>query len=327
MRGMKAMIATTWGEPSTLQYAELPDLRPGPGEVLIDALAIGCNFPDILIVQGKYQVKPPLPFSPGCEVAGVVREIGAGVTRVRPGQRVLALVGWGGYATMVAAPERRVFAIPDAMTFEEAAGFGLVYQTSYCALVHRGALRSGEWLLVHAAAGGVGLSAVQIGKALGARVIATAGSADKLEIARQSGADEGLDYRKEDWVERVKEITGGRGADAIYDPVGGDVFDGSGRCIAWEGRLLVIGFAGGRIPSITANRILLKNMSVVGVHWGVYLERGSPLVDQWMDALFALHRDGKIRPVIYRSFALPDAAQALAAIASRESYGKVILLP
>lgn len=321
------MIATAWGEPSTLQYAEVPDLRPGPGEVLIDALAIGCNFPDILIVQGKYQMKPPLPFSPGCEVAGVVREIGAGVTRVRPGQRVLALVGWGGYATMVSAPERRVFAIPDAMTFEEAAGFGLVYQTSYCALVHRAAIQSGEWLLVHAAAGGVGLSAVQIGKALGARVIATAGSADKLEIARQSGADELLDYRKDDWIERVKAITGGRGADVIYDPVGGDVFDGSGRCIAWEGRLLVIGFAGGRIPAMPANRILLKNMSVVGVHWGQYLEQGSPLVDRWMDALFRLHRDGKIRPVIYRSFALPDAAQALAVIASRESYGKVILLP
>lgn len=327
MRGMRAMIATAWGEPSTLQYAEVPDLRPGPGEVLIDALAIGCNFPDILIVQGKYQMKPPLPFSPGCEVAGVVREIGAGVTRVRPGQRVLALVGWGGYATMVSAPERRVFAIPDAMTFEEAAGFGLVYQTSYCALVHRAAIQSGEWLLVHAAAGGVGLSAVQIGKALGARVIATAGSADKLEIARQSGADELLDYRKDDWIERVKAITGGRGADVIYDPVGGDVFDGSGRCIAWEGRLLVIGFAGGRIPAMPANRILLKNMSVVGVHWGQYLEQGSPLVDRWMDALFRLHRDGKIRPVIYRSFALPDAAQALAVIASRESYGKVILLP
>lgn len=327
MRGMKAMIATEWGEPSTLQYAELPDLRPRPGEVLIDALAIGCNFPDILIVQGKYQMKPPLPFSPGCEVAGVVREVGAGVTRVRPGQRVLALIGWGGYASMVSAPERRVFAIPDAMTFEEAAGFGLVYQTSYCALVHRAALQSGEWLLVHAAAGGVGLSAVQIGKALGARVIATAGSADKLEIARQSGADELLDYRREDWVERVKQITSGRGADVIYDPVGGDVFDGSGRCIAWEGRLLVIGFAGGRIPSMAANRILLKNMSVVGVHWGQYLEQGSPLVDRWMDALFALHREGKVRPVIYRSFALADAAQALAAITSRESYGKVILLP
>ena len=321
------MIATRVCEPPELQYAELSDPRPGPDEVLIDNLAIGCNFPDILIVQGKYQVKPPLPFSPGCEVAGVVREVGSKVTRVAPGQRVLALTGWGGYATVIAVPEQRVFPIPDGMIFEEAAGFGLVFQTSYCALVHRAALRSGETLLVHAAAGGVGLSAVQIGKALGARVIATSGSAEKLEIARQSGADVLINYRDDDWVERVKQVTDGRGADVIYDPVGGDVFDGSGRCIAWEGRLLVIGFAGGRIPSMAANRVLLKNFSVVGVHWGRYLDDGSPLVDQWMDALFALYARGQVRPVIYRSFPLPDAADALAAITSRESYGKVILLP
>jgi NADPH:quinone reductase-like Zn-dependent oxidoreductase len=188
-------------------------------------------------------------------------------------------------------------------------------------------MQPGEWLLVHAAAGGVGLAAVQIGKALGARVIATAGTDAKLEIARQSGADVLVDYRTEDWVERVKRVTDGHGADVIYDPVGGDVFDGSSKCIAFEGRLLVVGFAGGRIPSIAANRILLKNMSVVGVHWGMYQTLGSPLVDQWMSALLAMYGKGQVWPVIYKTYPLAEAARALAAIASRESYGKVILVP
>ena len=321
------MIATQWGEPSEMQYAEVADPTPGPGQVLIDVKAIGCNFPDILIVQGKYQMKPPLPFSPGLEVAGVVLAVGADVTRLRPGQRVFAMIELGAYAERAVADGTRVFAIPDAMSFEEAAAFALVNQTSYSALVHRAQMQPGEWLLVHAAAGGVGLAAVQIGKALGARVIATAGSAAKLEIARQSGADVLVDYRTEDWVERVKRVTDGHGADVIYDPVGGDVFDGSSKCIAFEGRLLVVGFAGGRIPSIAANRILLKNMSVVGVHWGMYQTLGSPLVDQWMSALLTMHGKGQIWPVIYKTYPLADAAKALAAIAARESYGKVVLIP
>jgi NADPH2:quinone reductase len=324
---MKAMIATQWGEPSEMQYAEVADPTPGPGQVLIDVKAIGCNFPDILIVQGKYQMKPPLPFSPGHEVAGIVRSLGAGVTRVHQGQRVFAMIELGAYAERAVADEARVFTIPDAMSFEEGAAFALVNQTSYSALVHRAQIQPEEWLLVHAAAGGVGLAAVQIGKALGARVIATAGTAAKLEIARQSGADVLVDYRTEDWVERVKRVTDGHGSDVIYDPVGGDVFDGSSKCIAFEGRLLVVGFAGGRIPSIAANRILLKNMSVVGVHWGMYQTLGSPLVDQWMSALFTMYGKGQVWPVIYKTYPLAEAAKALAAIASRESYGKVILLP
>jgi NADPH2:quinone reductase len=324
---MKAMIATQWGEPSEMQYAEVADPTPGPGQVLIDVEAIGCNFPDILIVQGKYQMKPPLPFSPGHEVAGIVRALGAGVTRVHQGQRVFAMIELGAYAERAVADEARVFAIPDAMSFEEGAAFALVNQTSYSALVHRAQIQPGEWLLVHAAAGGVGLAAVQIGKALGARVIATAGTAAKLEIARQSGADVLVDYRTEDWVERVRRVTDSHGADVIYDPVGGDVFDGSSKCIAFEGRLLVVGFAGGRIPSIAANRILLKNMSVVGVHWGMYQTLGSPLVDQWMSALLTMYGKGQVWPVIYRTYPLAEAAKALAAIAARESYGKVVLIP
>lgn len=321
------MVARQWCEPAELEYADVAEPRPGPGEASIDVRAMGCNFPDILMVQGKYQVKPPLPFSPGHEVAGVVREVAPDVTRVRPGQRVLAMLGWGGYAERTTAPAEHAWPIPDAMSFEEAAAFGLVYQTAYCALVQRAALRSGEALLVHGAAGGVGLAAVQLGKALGARVLATAGTDAKLEIARQSGADVLINYRTEDWVERVKAETGGEGADVIYDPVGGDVFDGSTKCIAFEGRLLVIGFAGGRIPSVAANRILLKNVAIVGVHWGLYQRRKSPLIDRWMDALFALYEKRQVWPIVYRTYPLREAAAALRAISERESYGKAVLVP
>jgi NADPH2:quinone reductase len=324
---MKAMIARQWGEPAELEHVEVPDPRPGPGQVLIETRAIGCNFPDILMVQGKYQVKPPLPFSPGHEIAGVVREVGEGVTRARPGDRVIANLEWGGFAERAVTAAARVYRIPDAMPFDEAAALFVVYQTGYCALVRRAALQPGEWLLVHGAAGGVGIAAVQLGKALGARVIATAGTPEKLEIARQAGADVLLDYRTEDWVERVKAATGGEGADVIYDPVGGDVFDGSTKCIAFEGRLLTIGFAGGRIPTLAINRVLLKNFSVVGVHWGYYQRRGSPLVGEWMDAILELYAEGRIRPVIYRTYPLREAAAALQALASRESHGKVVLVP
>jgi NADPH2:quinone reductase len=324
---MKAMVATRWGEPSELEYVDVPDPEPGPGQVLVETRAIGCNFPDILMVQGKYQVKPPLPFSPGHEIAGVVRGVGPGVTRIRPGERAIANLEWGGYAERAVVAAERVYPIPDAMPFDQAAALFVVYQTGYCALVRRASLQPGEWLLVHGAAGGVGLAAVQLGKALGARVIATAGTKEKLEVARRSGADVLVDYRTEDWIERVKAVTGGEGADVIYDPVGGDVFDGSTKCIAFEGRLLTIGFAGGRIPTLAINRVLLKNFSVVGVHWGYYQRRGSPLVGQWMDALLELYEKGRIRPVVYRSYPLREAARALDALATRESYGKVVLLP
>jgi len=322
---MKAMIARVWGEPDTLEYADVAEPVPGPGEILIDVRAVGCNFPDILIVQGKYQTKPPLPFTPGHDVAGVVRALGPGVRGPAVGQRVFAMLKWGAYAERAVVAASRVHALPETMTFEEGAAFGLVYQTSWCALTHRTRVRAGETLLVHGAAGGVGLSAVQIGKALGARVIATAGSAEKLEVARTAGADVLIDYRTEDWVEAVKRETDGRGADVIYDPVGGDVFDGSTRCIAFEGRLLVIGFAGGRIADVATNRVLLKNIDVIGVHWGLYNEREPATVKRWMDELLTLVAQGRLRPVIFKTYPLRDAVSALAAIASRESYGKVVL--
>jgi NADPH2:quinone reductase len=324
---MKAMLARAWGEPATLEYADAPVPRPNAGEVVIEVRAIGCNYPDILIVRGKYQHRPELPFSPGFEVAGIVRGVGAGVTEVGLGERVFATMAWGGYAEVVAVDQRHVYALPDFMTFEEGAVFGLAYQTAWCGLVHRAALRRGETLLVHAAAGGTGLAAVQLGRALGAKVIATAGSTAKLEIARTNGADVCIDYRTEAWVERVRRETHGEGAHVIFDPVGGDVFDGSTRCIAFEGRLLLIGFTGGRIAEAATNRVLLKNFSVVGVHWGYYQRRGSPLVEEWMDALLKLYGDGRIRPVIYRTYPLPEAAAALQALAARESYGKVVLVP
>jgi NADPH:quinone reductase len=324
---MKAMLVRAWGEPSALEYAEAPLPRPNAGEVVIEVRAMGCNFPDILIVQGKYQHRPELPFSPGCEVAGIVRGVGAGVTQVGLGERVFATMAWGGYAEVVAVDQRHVYALPDFMTFEEGAVFGLAYQTAWCGLVHRAALRRDETLLVHAAAGGTGLAAVQLGRVLGARIIATAGSAAKLEVARASGADVCIDYRSEAWVDRVQRETHGAGADVVFDPVGGDVFEGSTSCIAFEGRLLLIGFAGGRIAEAATNRVLLKNFSILGVHWGLYRQRDAGMVRRWMVELLKLAEARQVRSVIWRSFRLAQAAEALAAIASRESHGKVVLVP
>lgn len=324
---MRAMIATEWCEPKDLQLVDLPEPEPGPGQVLIDIRAIGCNFFDILMVQGKYQVRPPLPFSPGGEIAGVVRAVGAGVDACAPGDRVFALLGWGGYASAALAPAAAVVQMPAAMSFEHGAAFGIVYQTSYFGLVYRANLQPGETLLVHAAAGGVGLAAVQIGRALGARVLATAGSARKLEIARAHGAVEAYDYTNPDWVERVMQATGGRGADVIYDPVGGDIFDLSTKCIAFGGRLLVVGFTSGRIPSIQVNRVLLKNISIVGLHWGAYRQHDPARIPAAMAALFELYDKGAIRPVISSTRPLSEAAAALDEIASRRSIGKVLLIP
>jgi NADPH2:quinone reductase len=324
---MRAVVVDRWMEPSDLAVREAPDPVPRPGEVVVDVRAAGCNFFDILLVQGRYQVKPAFPFVPGGEVAGVVREVGAGVTGFAPGDRVLAAVPMGGYAERIALPAAFAHRMPEEMSFEEGAALPIVYPTSYAGLVFRAALQRGETLLVHAAAGGVGLAAVQIGKALGARVIATAGGVEKLHVALEAGADVGIDYSEEDFVERVKEFTGGRGADVIYDSVGGDVFDRSLKCIAWNGRLLVIGFASGTIPTVAANRILLKNVSVVGLHWGAYAKHEPERVPETFAALFRLYAEKQIRPVIYRSYPLEEAADALAALGSRKTHGKVVLRP
>ena len=315
------------GGPAALGREELAEPEPGPGEIAIDVKAIGCNFSDILITQGKYQVKPELPFAPGAEVAGRVRAVGDGVDAFAVGDPASALLSYGGFASTVVAPLERVFPMPDGMPFEDAAALGVVYQTSYVALVPRASLKDGETLLVHAAAGGVGLAAVQIGVALGARVIGTAGAADKLELVKENGADAVINYREEDFVERVMELTDGRGADVIYDPVGGDTFDRSLKCIAFDGRLLVIGFASGTIPTAKMNRVLLKNISLVGVHWGLYFEKDPRVVRDAQRAIFDLSREGKITPVISAAYPLSEASAALDALGSRKTTGKVILTP
>lgn len=324
---MFAMMAKDWCEPADLEWTELPDPQPGRGEVAIDVRAIGCNFFDILMVQGKYQVRPPLPFAPGGELAGVIRAVGPEVEGLAPGDRVFAMLGWGAYATVAIAPAVTVVKMPAAMPFEHGAAFGIVYQTSYFGLVHRAAMQPGETLLVHAAAGGVGLAAVQIGKALGARVLGTAGSPEKCDFVRRHGADDCFDYSSPDWVDKVKAATDGRGADVIYDPVGGDIFDLSTKCIAWCGRLLVIGFASGRIPTLQVNRVLLKNISIVGLHWGAYRSHDPEKIPQAMEALFAMYERGEVMPEVSSQYPLREAPKALEEIASRRSIGKVLLIP
>jgi NADPH2:quinone reductase len=321
------MVVRELGGPGSLEREELDAVSADPGQVVMDVSAAGCNFFDILITQGKYQVRPELPFSPGAEVAGTVRGVGEGVERFSVGDRVSGFLEYGGFASTVAVPQERVFPMPPQMTFEEAAALGIVYQTSYVGLVRRANLREGETLLVHAAAGGVGLAAVQIGVALGARVIGTAGTPDKLDLAKQHGADAVINYREDDWVARVKELTDGRGADVIYDPVGGDTFDLSTKCIAFEGRILVIGFASGRIPSAQMSRVLVKNFSLVGLHWGLYFEKNLRVLQDTQEALSRLYAAGKIAPLVSATYPLTEAAAALEALAARRTTGKVVLIP
>jgi len=324
---MRAVVVDRWMEPSELAVRELPDPETRAGTLGVEVRAAGCNFFDILMARGQYQVKPPFPFVPGAELAGIVRTVGADVQGFTPGDRVLAAVPLGAFAERAAVPARAAMRMPEGMSFEEGAAFPIVYPTSYAGLVFRARLERGENLLVHAAAGGVGIAAVQIGKALGARVIATAGGPEKLAIARQAGADVVIDYASGDWVDAVKQATGGRGADVIYDSVGGDVTDGSLKCIAWNGRLLVIGFASGRIPEVKLNRVLLKNIALVGLHWGAHAMYEPARIGETFDALFALLAAGKIRPLVYRTYALDELPEALAALGSRRSWGKVIVRP
>jgi len=308
-----------------MRLVDIESPEPQSGEVRIRTHAAALNFFDILQIQGKYQTKAPLPFTPGAEVAGVVDAVGPGVDLLSVGDRVMGSGGSGGFAEFTVTEAARTFCIPQSMDFAQAAAMQIVYLTSYLALKVRAAIKAEEWLLVHAAAGGVGSAAVQLGKAFGARIIATAGTADKVDFCLAQGADYAFSYREPNWVNRVKEITGGHGADVIYDPVGGDVFDLSTKCIAAEGRLVVIGFAGGRIPSIAANRILLKNMSVVGCYWGGYLEHHPGFLAQAQGDLFALFEAGRIKPVVSKTYALTDAVLALRDLAERRTYGKVVL--
>lgn len=314
-------------EPVDLVVSEREAPVMADGAIRISVRAAGCNFSDILMLKGEYQVKPPLPFIPGGEVAGVVTQVGSAIHEFAPGDRVLSRCGLGGFAEEVVAPAAVSYRMPESMSFEAGAALATVYPTSYAALVWRAPLKCGETLLVHAAAGGVGLSAVQIGKALGARVIATAGGSDKLEIARRAGADVLIDYREVDFAPRVMEITEGRGADVIYDSVGGNVTERSLQCIAWNGRLLVIGFASGEIPEIKLNRVLLKNIAVVGLHWSAYPEREPERINACFEGLFEMAARGAIEPWVSARYPLEEAGAALEALARRKTVGKIVLVP
>ena len=322
---MRAWQVQELGELSGLRLVETPRPVPDRGQVLIRNRAAALNFFDILQVQGKYQVRPPLPFTPGAEVAGTIEAVGSDAGAFSAGDRVQAIVPMGAFAEYCVAAADSVFRIPETMGFAEAAAMPIVYQTSYFALKRRAALQPGEWLLVHAAAGGVGCAAVQIGKALGSRVIATAGNDHKLDFCRTQGAEHALLYNDSTWVDRVKEITGGRGADVIYDPVGGDITTLSLKCLAWEGRLLIIGFAGGAIPKIEANRLLLKNVSAVGLYWGDYRKYNPALIAPAQQELFALFEAGQIRPMVSKAWPFEQLIPAMQALGSRQTVAKVVL--
>jgi len=322
---MKAVLCKAWGPPESLVVEEVPSLVPGQGEVVVSVKAAGVNFPDTLIIQNKYQVKPELPFSPGAETSGVIKAVGAGVTGWKPGDRVIAPVTYGAFAEEVRVEAVRLLPIPAGMDFPTAAGLNLVYGTSYHALVDRCELKSGETLLVLGASGGVGLAAVEIGKALGARVIACASSAEKLAACRAHGADETIDYAHEDLRARVKALTAGRGVDAIYDPVGGSYTELALRDMAPGGRLLVVGFAAGDIPKIPLNLPLLKSCSIVGVWWGAFCKSDPQAHLRNMEQVGRWFAEGKVKPHISATYPLERAIEALQAIAARKVVGKVVL--
>ncbi|HEY3074349.1 MAG TPA: NADPH:quinone oxidoreductase family protein [Burkholderiales bacterium] len=322
---MKAVLCKQYGPPESLVVEELPAPRPGPGEVVVSVKAASVNFPDFLIIQNKYQFKPPLPFSPGSELAGVVKEVGAGVSGVRPGDRVIAFTTYGAFAEEVKTEAARLLPLPEKMDFVTGAAFLLTYATSDHALRDRGALKAGETLLVLGAAGGVGLAAIEIGKALGARVIACASSEDKLAVCREHGADATLNYATEDLRERVKALTEGRGVDVVYDAVGGAYTEPAFRSLAWRGRLLVVGFAAGEIPKLPLNLALLKGAAVVGVFWGDFARREPKAFADSVRQLARWYAEGRLRPHVSQMLPLERAAEAIQLLASRKAKGKVVL--
>jgi len=324
---MRAVLCKEWGSPQKLVIDDVPAPPLRDGAVRIQVHAAGVNFADLLLIAGQYQEKPAFPFIPGAEAAGVIMETGAGVIGLKPGDRIMALTGLCAFAEEAVVDAARVLPIPESMSFPFAAAFPVAYGTSHGALEWRARLQPGEWLLVTGAAGGVGLTAVEIGKAMGARVIACAGSPEKLAIAKEHGAEHLIDYSREDLRERVKAITGGRGADVIYDPVGGDVFDASLRCIAWGGRIVIVGFAAGRVSQIPANIALVKNIDVIGFYWGSYQSHKPELLRSSFGQLFRWFGEGKLHPHVSQQLALGQAPAALELLQQRKSTGKVVLLP
>ncbi len=324
---MRAVMCEKWGGPRDLAWAEIEPPTLGEGGVRIRVAAAGVNFADTLMIAGHYQNKPPFPFSPGLEVAGEVTECAPDATRVRVGDRVLAFTGYGGFAEQVATAEANVYPIPDAMDFVTAAAFPVVYFTAHFGLDNLVRLAAGETVLVLGAAGGVGIAAVEIAKRMGATVIACAGGPEKIAITRDHGADHGIDHRCEDIRQRAKTLTGGRGVDAVFDPVGGDAFTSALRSTRPGGRILVVGFASGTIPQIPANILLVKNVTVIGYSMGGHRARDPKLADRSIQELYAWWAEGALKPRVSRTVPLKDAAVALEALAGRTSTGKIVLTP
>jgi NADPH2:quinone reductase len=322
---MKAYVCKEFGPVESHKVEEIEDPRAEAGQVVVDVKAAGVSFPDVLIVQGKYQFQPPFPFSPGGEIAGVISEVGEGVVDWKIGDRVIAMTGNGGIAEKVVAFEMTLMPLPETMDFRDGAAFPLNYGTTYHALKQRGQLQAGETLLVTGAGGGVGTTAIEIGKAMGARVIAAASTDEKLEIAKNLGADEVINYSDGELKEKVKALTDGLGADVIYDPIGGDIFLQCMRCVNWKGRVLVIGFASGPIPEVPTNLALLKGCSIVGVFWGRFTGAEPEENSKNFDELFALHAEGKLKPQITKSYSLDDAAEAISSLENRKATGKVVI--
>jgi NADPH2:quinone reductase len=322
---MKAVLCKSHGMPDTLVVEDVPSPDLSEGQVLISVKACGVNFPDTLIIQGKYQFKPDLPFSPGGEVSGVIKAVGDGVTNVSVGDRVIAFSTWGGFAEELAVDANRLIRMSDKMEFEKASAFILTYGTSYHALKDRANIQPGETLLVLGASGGVGLAAIQLGKAMGARVIAAASTKEKLDVCAANGADELINYSFEDLRARVKEITQGAGVDVIYDPVGGPLSEKALRDMSWRGRFLVVGFAVGEIPKVPLNLALLKGCSIVGVFWGDFTRREPALNEANNQELMRLFEAGKISPHIHKVYPLTQASEALNELLDKKVSGKVVL--
>jgi NADPH2:quinone reductase len=324
---MKALLCTRYGTPDDLDIADIADPTPAPGEIVIRVGAAALNFFDTLIIAGKYQTKPPMPFSPSAECAGTVESLGAGVMSLKPGDRVMAYTRYGAARERIAIAANMAIKIPGGLDFDRAAGLSVTYGTTLHALKDRARLKPGETLAVLGASGGVGLAAIELSKIMGARVIACASSADKIAFARQHGADDGIDYGTQDLKEALRGVTQGKGADVIYDPVGGAYAEAALRSIAWQGRYLVIGFAAGEIPKLPLNLVLLKGCDLLGVFWGSWIERDPDGHRANTEQLLAWVADGKLSSHVHAVYPLNQAAVALKAIAAREVMGKVILRP
>jgi NADPH2:quinone reductase len=322
---MRAVVCRVYGPPESLAIEDVASPLPGPGEVVIETRAASVNYPDVLIIQNKYQFKPPLPFSPGSELAGVVKAVGPGVTSFKRGDPVMAFTTYGAFAEEVRTEARRLLAIPEGMTYEQAAAFGLTYATAEHALGDRGQLNAGDTLLVLGAAGGVGIAAIEIGKARGARVIACASSEEKLSLCRDHGADATINYASQDLREGIAAVTGGAGIDVVYDPVGGSYTEPALRSLRWRGRLLVVGFAAGDIPRIALNLTLLKGCSIVGVFWGEFARREPERFAASIEQLRHWFGEGRLKPPVTATFPLERAAEALTLMAGRQVMGKLVL--